>query len=62
MKPEGWTVVTNGTIYRLRSKDSGEWWAYDAVGPLGVTYKVIKHWDSLEEARAVAALNTWREV
>lgn len=63
MKPEGWTVVTNGKKFRLRHVSSGRWYTETRYEPIfGNCYTATKEWDNEEEAREVAERNTWRPV
>lgn len=61
MKPEGWTVVTNGTKYRLWNNSTGAFWDEFNNNPL-TPRMAIKEWDSLEEAMETARKNTWEPV
>ena len=61
MKPEGWTVVTNGTKYRLHNNLTGAFWEEFINNPFAPRM-AIKEWDSLEEATEIARKNTWEPV
>ena len=59
---ERWTVLTNGSKYRVRCRDTGEYVTRLQTLPLGVVSQVPMEWDDLDEALAAAASRTWLEV